>query len=203
MKKKSILKSLKSKFLKWHLYISLFFIPMAIFYKVTGIVGIFGYFGQQDSKVIEFNQSQLEFFKDFKANETKSTKEELNLARNKILEFLVSNHIELPYTNEINDSWDNKRYVLGGIAKYVEIDKNNPHSLILYKRDLLSNLMTLHFARGGILFNILAFCFVIFLFITYVTGLLICNFSKHRYKYGGVILIGFIITLVSGIVSAI
>lgn len=203
MKKKSILKSLKGKFLKWHLYISLFFIPMAIFYKATGIVGIFGYFGSQDSKVIELTPDQKQFFKDFKANEVKSTKEELSIARNRILEFLTSSNLDLPYTNEIQDSWDNKRYVLGGIAKYIEIDKSNPSSIILYKRDLLSNLMTLHFARGGMLFNILAFCFIIFLFITYVTGLLICNFSKHRYKYGSVILAGFIITLLSGIISAI
>ena len=203
MKKKSILKNLKAKFLKWHLYISLFFIPMALFYKITGMVGIFGYFGTQNSQVIYFNQSQLQFFKSFEADERKSSKEELKSARDKILEFITSNHLELPYTNEIKDSWDHKRYVLGGIAKYVEIDKNHPTLMTFYQRDLLSNLMNLHFARGGLLFNILAFCFVIFLFITYVTGLLICNFSKHKKKYGSIIFIGFIITLVSGIISAI
>lgn len=195
------MKKFRAIFLKWHLYISLFFIPMAIFYKITGIAGIFDYFGAQDSKIIDLNQSDQAIFKNIGDPSRQSSKEELQRARNLLLEFLAKRALDIPYTTNITDSWDNKRYVLGGAAKYIEIDKENPKNMILYTRDLMSNLITLHFARGGLVFNILAFCFVIFMFITYVTGILISPFAKNKYKYSAIIALGFLVTIICAFIS--
>lgn len=196
------MKKLKSKFLKLHLYISLFFIPMAMFYKITGIIGIFQYFGEQTSKIVEFTPKQKDFFNFLTHTQTSYSNEQLQDIRTKILAFLIDNHIEIPYTTGIKLSWDNKKFVLGGSSKYIEIERHNPQNLVIYTRDLLSNLMNLHFARGGIVFNILAFCFVVFLLITYITGLLLCNFSKHKIKYGSIIALGFLVTIIAIILSS-
>ncbi|MWV62898.1 hypothetical protein DCO58_01730 [Helicobacter saguini] len=236
----------RKNYLTWHLYISLFFIPMALMYKITGIVCIIGYFGDNKSVDLPLNEAQSSSLKsilessflesksqDSKQNieskntesskniesksqdskvdskettesskiDSKDSKEtiesnppNLELLRSNILKFLIENNIEIPTSTHFEEKWDKKSYLLGSQAKKIEIYKDNTNKLTIHTNDWLGNLIALHYARAGALFSTFAFSFVIFMFITYLTGLLMCDFKRQGKKYFLAIAIGFITT---------
>lgn len=194
------MKRYKKYFLTAHLYISLFFIPMAVFYKITGGIAIFQYFGKQDSVQLHFTQEQARYFQGFdyargENGDMPNSASELELAREQILQFLLQHHIEIPLSTRISERWDHRAFMLGNVAHYIEIDKRAPQALSILRRDTFANLITLHFGRAGVAFNILALAFVVFLGITYITGILLCPFSKNRLKYSLTIALGFVVML--------
>ncbi len=195
---------LKKYYRDIHLYASLFFIPMAVFYLITGSVCVLGIWGNETRESISLDMKQKEYFSDFRdSSHTKSSPESLQNARNKILAFLLENNLAIPYTTNIKDSWDNKRFVFGGMAYFLEIDKNTPESITYTKRDVQNNLVSFHFERGSGVIDVFAFVFMGFLFLTYVSGILLSSFSKHKWKYGATIGIGFVIMLGCMIISAV
>ncbi|WP_034355161.1 hypothetical protein [Helicobacter jaachi] len=235
----------RKNYLAWHLYISLFFIPMALMYKITGIVGILGYFG--DNKVYEVALSSAqkaaltEIIESSKidsinattastaakqnsdfiesttestgAQESKNTQkanlQEIKLQepsgfdverlKNQFIKFLIDNEIKLPASTNFQKARHKNGYTLGSPAYRIELELNNPPKVKLYTNDWLGNLVALHFARAGVAFNVLAFSFVVFMFITYVTGLLMCDFKKNGKKYFLAMFVGLLVTTTLGV----
>ncbi|MGX2972725.1 hypothetical protein [Helicobacter sp. T3_23-1059] len=201
MKKvKHIIKKHRATFLRYHLYISLFFLPLALMYKITGIVCIFGYFGGVDRQAIALDETQKHFFSDFMYPlDVDSSNADRESARAKILAFLAQNQITIPLNTNLYDSRDKNHFILGSTHHSVEVAKSSPRQILICKNDFLANLVALHFSRAGVGFSILAFCFVVFMGITYITGLLMCDFRKNGKKYLFTIVLGFVISATLGI----
>lgn len=212
----------RKNYLAWHLYISLFFIPMALMYKITGIVGILGYFGDnkvhevtlssaqkavlteiiESSKIDSINSTNTT--QNIKSQNTESTPTEpsgfdVERLKNQFIKFLIDNDIKLPASTNFQKARHKNGYTLGSPAYRIELELNNPPKVKLYTNDWLGNLVALHFARAGVAFNVLAFSFVVFMFITYVTGLLMCDFKKNGKKYFLAIFVGLLVTAALGV----
>lgn len=206
MKKlKNIVKKHRSKLLALHIYISLFFIPLALMYKITGIVCIFGYFGGVDRQVVVLDELQRAYLQgfDFPLG-IQSEPSQRESARAQILALLaqsqnINQNLAIPFNTQIKDSRDKNSFILGGTNHSIEIAKSNPSEIIIYRNDFLANLMALHFNRAGFWFGALSFCFVVFMGITYITGLLMCDFKRNGKKYTLTMLLGFVISATLGV----
>ncbi|WP_095333849.1 PepSY domain-containing protein [Helicobacter sp. 11S02596-1] len=151
---------------QFHIYVSIFLLPMALLFAITGIVYIFG-----------LNQ-------DFGAKKQKWVVEEVIPQEKQfdfLIDFLLKHHIKLP--SDMNPR-DYRGALLVGSAKYaitLEV-KNNQTIIQSVQRGLLGNMIMLHKAKAKWYFDILSVAFGISLVLFYISGVVMTAFCKNKRK---------------------
>lgn len=170
-----------------HIYISLFFLPLALLYALTGIAYILGF--DQDSGLKENTYSV-----NFEIQEGK----EKELVTN----FLKENNIKLP-KDEIMEAKDGD-FVLGSAAYSVELHQNEGKFMLITKeRSFLGNMIMLHKNKVAWYFSVLGIAFGLTLLVLYLSGIMITlvAIKKDRRNQILTILAGFIVTSIVAYLS--
>ncbi|OCX42485.1 hypothetical protein A7X81_05250 [Campylobacter ornithocola] len=173
-----------------HIYISLFFLPLAFLYAITGFAYIAGFDGESGAKIQSYKiQAVIQ-----EGAETDF-----------LIDFLKKNNLKLPSSLEPKLNKEGNGIELGTInytSSIIKIDKNN-YEIITKDRSLLGNMILLHKDKGMWYFSVLGLAFALAMVILYVSGLLITIIAirKDRGKQIAVLSAGFIITLIIAYLS--
>lgn len=174
-----------------HIYLSLFFLPIALMYALTGVLYIFG-----------FNQNSGATQHTYHIKEPVQKGQEVTA----MLEFLKENHLEIPSSLETKTT-KNGAISIGSVAYSAHIMQHaeNHYSITTTKRSILGNLIMLHKAKAKWYFNILAVGFGLTLILLYVSGLMITLFhsKKNRNIQYATILFGIAISVIIGYLSVV
>ncbi|TKX34045.1 hypothetical protein [Campylobacter taeniopygiae] len=172
-----------------HIYISLFFLPCALMFAISGITYILGFDQDVGLKVQSYKLNQ----------HIQKGKE-----REALIEYLVENKLKLPSNTEIIKS-KNKGVSIGTIHYSANIApmSENEYLITLKTRSLLGDMIMLHKDKGLWYFSILSVGFGITLFLLYISGLIITFFAskKDRKKQLFVLILGFLITFILAYIS--
>ncbi|AJC86723.1 membrane protein [Campylobacter sp. RM16704] len=175
----------KNKFFRQiHIYISLFFLPLAFLYALTGFAYIAGFDGESGAKIQNYKvQAVIQ----------KGAEAEF------LIDFLNKNSLKLPSSLEPKLNKKGNGIELGTIsytASIIKIDENN-YEIITKERSLLGNMILLHKDKGMWYFSVLGLAFALAMIVLYISGLLITLIAirKDRGKQIVVLGIGFVITL--------
>lgn len=157
----------KPLWMKVHLYLSLFFLPVALIYVLTGALYIFGVREDADAKIQEFTLPSIP-----QQGEEQAT----------ILSVLHANNLKIP--NNTNVRVQKGNATMGSIAYSASIITNKQGKTIVRVTDrgLYGILVLMHKAKGKFYFDIIAICFAISLMIFYFSGLIITSFCKKNRK---------------------
>ncbi len=180
-----------------HIYVSLFFLPCALLFAITGIVYIFG-----------FNQDvgmKVESYKLVKNIDAGKEREAL-------IDFLIENNLKVPSNTDIIKTKKGKGkggnengITIGGLHYSASITpiSSNEYNITLQTRSLLGDMILLHKDKGAWYFSVLSVGFGITLFLLYISGLMITLFAnkKDRKKQFMVLGIGFIVTILLAYLS--
>ncbi|AXP09265.1 hypothetical protein DZD33_07685 [Campylobacter hepaticus] len=165
-----------------HIYLSLFFLPCALMFALSGIAYIFNINQNVGLKVERFYLDQSV---------------EPGKEREALLEYLQVNNLKIPSNTNIIKSKD-RGITIGGIHYSANISKNgkNEYYITLKTRSFLGDMIMLHKDKGAWYFSVLSVAFGIALLILYLSGLIIVFFAskKDRIKQLIVLLMGFAIT---------
>lgn len=170
-----------------HIYISLFFLPLALLYALTGMAYILGF--DQDSGLKE-NTYNVNF-------EIQEGKE-----KELVTNFLKENNIKLP-KDEIMEAKDGD-FVLGSAAYSVELHQNEGKFVLITKeRSFLGNMIMLHKNKVAWYFSVLGIAFGLTLLTLYLSGIMITlvAIKKDRRNQILTILAGFIVTSIVAYLS--
>ncbi|MBM0637750.1 hypothetical protein LNU06_07290 [Campylobacter sp. VicNov18] len=175
----------KNKLLRqMHIYLSLFFLPCALLFALTGIAYIFN-----------INQNvglKVEKYKLVKTIEHGKEKEAL-------IEFLKENGLKIPSNTNIIKNKKNKGVSIGGIHYSANIVQRsaNEYIITLQTRSLLGDIIMLHKDKGAWYFSVLSVGFGIALFMLYISGLAITLVAskKDRNKQFFVLGLGIVVSL--------
>lgn len=166
-----------------HLYVSLFFIPMALIYAITGTLYIFDIRQNAGAKIFEVPLQK---------SPIKGSEREF------MLEILEKHKLDIPKNTEIKVF---KSAPMMGDLKYsVMLTKDKNGNLILraIDRHWYGVLLMLHKSAGKYYFDILAVGFSIALIILYLSGLFLTAFCKRNYLGASVAtILGFVITTIA------
>lgn len=156
-----------SLWMKVHLYLSLFFLPAALIYALTGALYIFDVRENADAKIQEFTLPSIP-----QQGEEQAT----------ILSVLHANNLKVPNDTQIRLQKGNA--TMGSIAYNVSITTNKQGQAIVRVTDrgLYGILVLMHKAKGKFYFDIIAVGFAISLMIFYLSGLIITSFCKKKRK---------------------
>lgn len=172
-----------------HIYLSLFFLPCALLFALTGIVYIFGIKQDVGLKIERYKLSKV----------IESGKE-----REALIEYLKTNGLKVPPNTNIIKSKD-KGITIGGIHYSANIVQNsvNEYSITLKTRSLLGDMIMLHKDKGAWYFSVLSVGLGIVLFMLYISGLMMTLFAnkKDRKKQFTTLALGFIITVLLAYLS--
>lgn len=174
----------KNKFFRLvHIYMSLFFLPVALLYAITGIAYIFG--ADQDTGMKE---QRFEKFVVLNAGKQ----------REEVLEILKELNIKIPSKTELKADKRENAFIMGGTHYSISI-KQNPQKLVIIskERSILGDMIMLHKDKGEWYFAVLGVGFGVALMILYLSGLFITMFAskKDRGKQISVLVAGCVITL--------
>ncbi len=166
-----------------HIYVSLFFLPCAVLFALTGIVYILG--ADQDTGL------KVENYKLVKNIEAGKEKDAL-------IQYLQENNLKIPSNTEVIQSKD-KGITIGG-AHYsanIALVAQNEYAITLKTRSLLGDMIMLHKDKGAWYFSVLSIGFGIALFLLYISGLIITLFAskKDRQKQLATLGAGVVITI--------
>lgn len=172
-----------------HIYLSLFFLPVALMYALTGALYIFGV--DEDSGASKHTYT-------LKATISQGGEIEA------MLEYLKANDIALPRGSE--PKLDKKGYLrIGSVHYFAGIKKlgEGTYDIMVFKRSFIGDIILLHKAKGEWYFNILAVGFGIAIAILYLSGLIITLFNskKNRFIQYVTLIVGFIVSFVLGTLS--
>lgn len=171
-----------------HIYVSLFFLPLALLYALSGVLFLCGF--NQDSgaeKKTLYLQKRMD--KSSIAEDVQS--------------LLQDNHIALP------KDFEPKKAKGGGIMygtpaySVVVRDTNKGVSVEVIERSFIGLVMLLHKGKAKWYFDVLAYGFALALVLLYVSGLVMANLHKIRKKAWMTVWAGFVIALVLGYLSVI
>lgn len=170
-----------------HIYFSLFFLPVAVLFSVSGIAYIFGF--NQDVGIKK--ESYI-----MQASITPGQEGEM------LIKFLNENGLKIPNDTELKKGKGKGNHVpltMGGAHYSVDMfhNGNNTYEVVLKTRSLLGDMIMLHKNKGAWYFSILAVGFGVILFMLYLSGLMITLFAskKDRSKQFAVLALGFLVTL--------
>lgn len=171
-----------------HIYISLFFLPLALFYAVSGVLFLSGF--NQDS-----GAEKKSFYIDspFVAEKISA----------QVKEFLEQNNLRLP------SSFESKSARGGGIMfgnpvySVTAKQKGDGISIETTNRSVIGLAMLLHKGKAKWYFDVLAIGFALALFALYVSGLIIANLSKIKAKAWASVGVGLLVMIVLGYLSVI
>lgn len=164
--------------MKVHLYLSLFFLPAALIYAITGSLYLLGIKEEANATIHEIKIKQLP-----KGNE-----------RETILNILKENNLKIPNDTTLKIMRGNPS--MGSIRYNVMVVKEkDDYVLRVVERSLYGILLLLHKGKGGFYFDIIAIGFSISLMLFYISGLIITSFCKKKRKPALLaFLIGFLVT---------
>lgn len=166
-----------------HIYVSLFFLPCAVLFALTGIVYIFG--ADQDTGL------KVENYKLVKNIEVGKEKDAL-------IQYLQENNLKIPSNTEVIESKD-KGITIGGAHYSANIAPiaQNEYTITLKTRSFLGDMIMLHKDKGAWYFSVLSIGFGIALFLLYISGLIITLFAskKDRQKQLATLGAGVVITI--------
>lgn len=172
-----------------HIYLSLFFLPCALLFALTGIVYIFGINQDVGLKIEHYQLPKT----------IESGKE-----REALIEYLKENGLKVPSNTNIIKSRD-KGVTIGGTHYSANIVQNstNEYNITLKTRSLLGDMIMLHKNKGTWYFSVLSIGFGVVLFMLYISGLMITLFAnkKDRSKQFAVLGMGIIVTLLLAYLS--
>ncbi|WP_164757221.1 PepSY domain-containing protein [Campylobacter insulaenigrae] len=176
----------KNKFFRQvHIYIGLFFLPLAFLYAITGFAYLVGFDGDSGAKI-----------QSYKIQATIQKDDEAKF----LITFLEQNHLKLPSSLKPKPNKKGNGIELGGInytTSIIKIDENT-YEIITKTRSLLGNMISLHKNKGMWYFSILGLAFASAMIMLYISGILITLVAirKDRKKQIVVLTLGFIITLI-------
>lgn len=172
-----------------HIYVSLFFLPCAVLFALTGIVYILG--ADQDTGL------KVENYKLVKNIEAGKEKDAL-------IQYLQENNLKIPSNTEVIKGKD-KGVTIGGAHYSANIAPiaQNEYAITLKTRSLLGDMIMLHKDKGAWYFSVLSIAFGIALFLLYISGLIITLFTskKDRQKQLATLGAGIIITILLAYLS--
>lgn len=160
---------MKKYFHKIHIYLSVFFLPVAIMYAITGALYICG---------INENAGA--------EKQTYNLRLDKAIAKDKLGDFLIDyltkNNIKLPSDTSIKEKRGNVS--IGGIYYSANIKSldDNIYEITTIQRSLYGTLLLLHKAKGAFYFNILGVGFALTLLVLYISGFVITSFCKKNRK---------------------
>lgn len=163
-----------------HLYLSLFFLPMALIYTITGSLYVFGVRHEALAEVVE-----IKIFQDIPKGEERAA----------ILETLAANSLRVPKDTEVH--FARNRMIMGDLRYQVTLSKVKEREYILrsINRNFYGVLLSLHRSHGKYYFDILAIGFSIALVLLYLSGFFITAFCKKDRKGSLIaVVLGFVIT---------
>lgn len=179
----------KKDWMKIHLYLSLFFLPMCAIYVLTGIGYIFDLKDDAGAKITEI------------AIPNPPQKGEEGAF---MIEILKANNLKIPTNTEVKIQKGNP--MMGSVSYAVSLEsdrKSGELKLKVIDRSLYGILVLMHKAKGAVYFNIVAVCFALSLAIFYLSGLIMTSFCKNSRKSAGIaIVLGFAITAIAIYLSA-
>lgn len=172
-----------------HIYVSLFFLPCAVLFALTGIVYILG--ADQDTGL------KVETYKLVKNIEAGKEKDAL-------IQYLQENNLKIPSNTEVIKGKD-KGVTIGGAHYSANIAPiaQNEYAITLKTRSLLGDMIMLHKDKGAWYFSVLSIAFGIALFLLYISGLIITLFAskKDRQKQLATLGAGIVITILLAYLS--
>lgn len=171
-----------------HIYVSLFFLPVALVYAISGSLFILGF----DADTLASAKNYT-----FKANIAKGQEQEV------LFDFLKQHNETLPKNKSIHSKDENHILSLGTLRYNVGLKPigENEYEINIISRSAIGLLMGLHEAKDNSLFDILAIGFAITLFVLYLSGVMITLFAskKNRNKQYAAIIVGCVICLICGV----
>lgn len=176
----------KQIWMKVHLYLSLFFLPAALIYAITGSLYLFNVREEAGATIHEV---KINLLPNGHEQET-------------ILNILKENNLKIPKNTELkvvrgNQSMGSMQYSVSVIK-----DKDGSYILRTVERSLYGILLLMHKGKGGFYFDIIAVSFSISLILFYVSGLIITSFCKNKRKTALIaFLLGFVATITMIILS--
>lgn len=181
----------KTKFFRLsHLYVSLFFLPMALLYAISGVAYIFGVKDDVFATKMKYEVN---------ATLTKGQEEQI------LLKILSEKGIKIPSNTATRNDRKQGGVSMGGIHYSINAKQQDPQTLLISTttRSLLGDMILLHKDKGGWYFSVLGVGFGIALAFLYLSGLMITLFAskKDRNPQLAVLAIGIITCLVLGYLS--
>lgn len=158
----------KTKFFRLaHIYVSLFFLPVALLYAVSGIAYILG--AKDDIWATKTS---------YETNATLVKGQEQAL----LLEILSEKGIKIPANTQVRNDRKQGGVTMGGIHYSINAKQQAPDTLIITTttRSLLGDIILLHKDKGEWYFSVLAVGFGIALALLYLSGLMITLFASKK-----------------------
>ena len=158
----------KTKFFRYlHIYVSLFFLPVALLYAVSGVAYILG----ADEKTFATHQSYT----------AKGIQLVQGNEKAQILGILNAQGIKAPSSTAIRADRKQGGVTMGGIHYSVNAKAQGDDLLITATtRSLLGDIILLHKDKGGWYFSVLAVGFGVTLVLLYLSGLMITLFASKK-----------------------
>lgn len=166
--------------MKIHLYLSIFLLPVALIYAVTGAGYIFGFKDDAGAKIIELKINE-------QVNE--------NNVKDIMLKIIKENNLKLPSNTEIKNVKNS--FVMGSIYRSFSLSKDK---FKYTQRSIYGVLVLLHKSKAGVFFNILSVIFSITLFALYISGIFLV-FKREKKKILAILGLGCLTTLILAYLS--
>ncbi|WP_273211925.1 hypothetical protein [Helicobacter rodentium] len=173
-----------------HIYLSLFFLPIALMYAITGILYISGF--NQDSGATKQTYTLVKEIE--KGQESQV-----------LIDYLKENRLKVPSNLEAKMDRKSGALQMGGVHYSVSIKQNadSTWSITTLERSLIGDMIMLHKAKAKWYFDVLAIGFGITLVLLYLSGLMITLFNskKNRGIQYATISAGVVISIAVGALS--
>ena len=177
----------RKKWIQIHAYLSLFFLPVALLYAITGSLYIFGI---KDLAGATINDYELE--EAFSPGQEAKT----------MLGLLEKNNLQIPKNQEV---YDYKGVPTMGSIWYnaaLVKEKSGEYIMRTTQRSIYGILVLMHKSKGRFYFDVLAIGFAASLMFFYLSGLVATSFAKeHRKAAFSMLALGFIITPIAVFLS--
>ncbi|RDU60577.1 PepSY domain-containing protein [Helicobacter sp. MIT 14-3879] len=174
------MKITRKNWMQIHTYLSLFFLPAAMIYALTGALYIF-----------DIREDAGATIHEYKLESAPKKGEEVQF----MIALLQKHNLEIPKNTEMRNHRGNP--TIGNIRYNVSIIKEQNGSFILrtVDRSLYGILVLMHKSKGKYYFDIVAVGFSVSLMLFYLSGLIVTSFAKANRKTAfGILGLGFIIT---------
>lgn len=173
-------------FRQTHRELSLFFLPLALLYAISGVLYVAGFNQDLGAKIWKFSLpiSQVE------------------VLPSAINQYLAKHQLRMIEDTQLKRG-KNHTLVMGSIDYSATISKSQEEFHIkVIQRSFLGDLMMLHKGKGKWYFDILSFGFVGALMFLYLSGLMMTKFCKQGRKRAlWIVSAGLIVTMIAGILS--
>lgn len=158
----------KNKLFRYiHIYVSLFFLPCALLYALTGVCYVLG-IDQEIGAKTQTISVEREF--------TKGQEREI------LLEILKENGIKVPSDTTLRPNKRGGGVMMGGVHYSItaKSGEDGVLSVSAKTRSLLGDLILLHKDKGAWYFSVLAVGFGVSLVLLYISGLMITLFASKK-----------------------